>query len=1256
MSELASSRFTPQTTKELQDAVAEYANMTPENRSNYSAHWTKGEFNNWDVSNINDMSYLFYNIDMFNEPIGNWNVSKVTTMSHMFHNAKKFNQLIDGWDVSNVADMSDMFHGATEFNKPLNGWGNKLRNLLDMSNMFDGATKFNKPLNEWVIIRGINRKGAFNDTAFEGNPGDSHYPRVIEVSKEEMDARAGLLRELHKNRPRRTIVAPTPPPSSAFYNDLVRNFINQHSIPGMTHSMPSTPSMPPMPTRLTMPPIPHRPPTPTAKKVTTPSFAPQTNKDLYKAISAYRKMDIKMAQEYWKHWKLGKFNDWDVSKITNMRDLFKGLAMFNEPLDNWDVSNVTDMSYMFAACQAFNQPLDAWGDKVGKVTTMFSMFKGCMEFDQPLNNWNVSSVTNMSKMFLNCSEFDHPINNWDVSKVTNMESMFEECNEFNKHLNRWNVINVVNMKNMFKECNKYNQPLNSWDVSKVTNMDNMFEGCKEFNQPLPSWNVANVVSMDNMFKGCLVFKQDLTNWIVRNNKIDVAKVISQPDVSRDYIAKSKSTQTQLEKYFNTNVYSVKFSAGNSDDGKNVGEYSIYYKSPLANKVSWESDECLNILINHTDKEMLLNHLKYKSPNICKINGAELLFLLFKFATELGYSIVIGQDASTKTLYNTCIIENFALYNILLTGKSYYNAYGYGKPADNEDLRNMTIEGYFANAVNTNQFGDKTGERIDYMIEFVDTHYSNIIQSNRGTIGKTNTIVELMVAIDKIIRYYEKYDNMETKKDVLCSISGYISLIILGAPRPIEYTRGLLRLDINDPDTIALYERLGKKLKITKEATGGKGRTKKKRGFNNNTRKTRKPRRVRTRKVRGGAGIKRAWETPSKSSIVSEEKSRVVSHKLARHTNTPAPTIILNHIDVDASIAQDSFVDDVSALGKNIEIVKERHIMENFVELEVIGKGGFGVVCKIENKQNKCVLVAKKVQIEVVDKRSSIPGSTRDTTMEILNEINVLKKLKDVCSRYILCFEDFYMDNKNNTAYIVTEYLDKYVTFYEFSQNLTILKRFTDAEKDSKKQSNLFYYIARIIDNLVKGLALIHSKNIVHRDIKSMNLLLDIRKMNIKYIDFGLACDVDNPSESKCQKIITGTFLYLDPYYIKDNNVDLIKVDYWALGLTIFEFIHGKRPIQYLYEYLDDPRKILDYFGSKMTGVGAVKYAMNDFHSNYSSNIFNAGDEFDNNDNYGSLGFFKYCNDTLVKIGKAHNLGYVDLENLFGPPEGRVLYL
>ena len=207
-------------------------------------------------------------------------------------------------------------------------------------------------------------------------------------------------------------------------------------------------------------------------------------------------------------------SDWNVSNVTNMEYMFFGASSFNQPLNDWDVGKVENMESMFNNATNFNQPLNNW--KVGNVTSMESMFLGSSSFNQPLNNWNVGNVTSMESVFFNCKSFNQPLNDWDVSKVENMSLMFNNATNFNQSLNNWNVSNVTNMGFMFDNATSFNQPLNNWDVSKVTYMNNMFFGASSFNQPLNDWDVGKVENMSFMFKNATSFNQDISMWNVNN--------------------------------------------------------------------------------------------------------------------------------------------------------------------------------------------------------------------------------------------------------------------------------------------------------------------------------------------------------------------------------------------------------------------------------------------------------------------------------------------------------------------------------------------------------------------------------------------------------------------------------------------------------------------------------------------------------------------------------------------------------------------
>lgn len=186
-----------------------------------------------------------------------------------------------------------------------------------------------------------------------------------------------------------------------------------------------------------------------------------------------------------------QIGQWDVSRVTNMDDLFYDQQEFNEPIGGWDVSHVTSMVNMFRGATVFNQPIGSWD--VSRVTNMCSMFKETAAFNQPIGGWDVSRVTDMSSMFENALAFNQPIGQWKVSNVTNMSGMFSGDDNmamsFNQPIGGWNVARVIDMSSMFENAVAFDQPVGGWNVARGANMSSMFDGANSFSQPLTQWRV-----------------------------------------------------------------------------------------------------------------------------------------------------------------------------------------------------------------------------------------------------------------------------------------------------------------------------------------------------------------------------------------------------------------------------------------------------------------------------------------------------------------------------------------------------------------------------------------------------------------------------------------------------------------------------------------------------------------------------------------------------------------------------------------------
>ena len=268
-------------------------------------------------------------------------------------------------------------------------------------------------------------------------------------------------------------------------------------------SPPPSPSPPPPPPPYTAPPPYVTPPSPPPRSPPPPPPNPESpNELLRKAVSICLEKESTGKCECTYDspcgiYTNGGISEWDVSKVTDMRELFINRNTFNENISSWDTSQVTDMSLMFYwASPGFSQ--------------------GWSAFNQDIGNWNTAQVTDLGGMFLTDgygkSAFNQDIGRWNTAKVTNMGRMFERAQTFNQDIGNWNTEKVTSMLKMFSLARAFNQDIGSWNTAQVTTMQYMFSSASAFNQDIGNWNVEKVTTMEQMFNGASAFNHDLRNW------------------------------------------------------------------------------------------------------------------------------------------------------------------------------------------------------------------------------------------------------------------------------------------------------------------------------------------------------------------------------------------------------------------------------------------------------------------------------------------------------------------------------------------------------------------------------------------------------------------------------------------------------------------------------------------------------------------------------------------------------------------------
>lgn len=121
--------------------------------------------------------------------------------------------------------------------------------------------------------------------------------------------------------------------------------------------------------------------------------------------------------------------------------------------------------------------------------------------------------------------------------------------------------------------------------------------------------------------------------------------------------------------------------------------------------------------------------------------------------------------------------------------------------------------------------------------------------------------------------------------------------------------------------------------------------------------------------------------------------------------------------------------------------------------------------------------------------------------------------------------------------------------------------------DYASNGSLFHYIhpvnglqedlaLRFLYQTALGIKYLHDQRIIHRDIKPENILLD-DAFDIKLCDFGWSCYLD---ENSVRSTICGTYEYMPPEIVNEQ-FHTSKVDIWALGILLYEMLHGRAPFK-----------------------------------------------------------------------------------------------
>jgi serine/threonine protein kinase len=201
-------------------------------------------------------------------------------------------------------------------------------------------------------------------------------------------------------------------------------------------------------------------------------------------------------------------------------------------------------------------------------------------------------------------------------------------------------------------------------------------------------------------------------------------------------------------------------------------------------------------------------------------------------------------------------------------------------------------------------------------------------------------------------------------------------------------------------------------------------------------------------------------------------------------------------------------------------------------LEKLGEGGMGVVYKAQDTK-----LERTVAIKFLPRHISSSSEDRE---RFKNEAKVAAALTHTNIATIHSIEE-----TDEEMFIVMEFVD-------------------GIELRNKIQSGLIQTegALEIATQIAKGLEAAHKKGIIHRDIKSSNIMLT-NDNSVKIMDFGLAKLLGGKDLTKIGTAI-GTAGYMSPEQAQGTEIDH-RSDIWSLGVLIYEMICGELPFTGEYE-------------------------------------------------------------------------------------------
>ncbi|KAH9990040.1 kinase-like domain-containing protein [Russula vinacea] len=243
-------------------------------------------------------------------------------------------------------------------------------------------------------------------------------------------------------------------------------------------------------------------------------------------------------------------------------------------------------------------------------------------------------------------------------------------------------------------------------------------------------------------------------------------------------------------------------------------------------------------------------------------------------------------------------------------------------------------------------------------------------------------------------------------------------------------------------------------------------------------------------------------------------------------------------------------------ANDIFSLSDRVLADKLQFVKEIGFGNWGSVWLCRPRVSKDA-GNTKLAVKLVHRSKTTTTAAR--VRSLWNEMKVVRTFKDDPHPSIVPFHSFIITP--SYALITMEYLPELVP----------------VEVPEHKAKEWFH-------SLLSGVQFLHSRGVVHNDVKPANILLSEKQVPV-LVDFGFAEKYDLEDEKAfCSNLTYGTPEYLSPERARGLPHDTRRADIWSLGVTFFEILIGRTPFEHTEgEPFATKAALEDYWARTMRG-------------------------------------------------------------------------